>query len=262
MAKRFIDTELWDKEWFMNLSCKLKCLVKLVRDKADLSGVWAPNWTIAKTYIGETVTETELLSIDEGKQFKKIPGGKIFCLGFIEFQYGQLSEKSPVHRKIINLLETHKIPYKYPIQWVEEKEEEEDKEEEEEKEEVKEEDREQKFRNEEHRCEVLVWPSFDDWWSVYDKKVDRKACEKKWEKLSHPDKERIMIHTPNYVDSTPKKEYRKNPETYLNNRSWENEIIDNGKQASNKSESSTYNPATRAAELFNKFNATTDSKQH
>ena len=33
MAKRFTDTELWDKEWFMKLSPKLKCLVKLVRDK-------------------------------------------------------------------------------------------------------------------------------------------------------------------------------------------------------------------------------------
>lgn len=136
MAKRFTDTELWDKEWFMKLSCKQKCLVKMVRDKCDLSGVWSPNWIIANAYIGELVTEKDLLDIDGGRQFKKIQGGKICCIGFIEFQYGKLTEKSPVHRKILNLLTSNQIPYQHPINRV--KEEEEDKEEEKEVEEVKE----------------------------------------------------------------------------------------------------------------------------
>ena len=121
MAKRFTDTEIWDKEWFMKLSPKLKCLVKMVRDKCDLSGVWSPNFTIASLYIGEKVTEQELLSIDGGRQFKK-SGEKIICLGFVDFQYGNLSEKSPVHRKILNLLEGHQIPYIYPINRVKEEE--------------------------------------------------------------------------------------------------------------------------------------------
>lgn len=137
MAKRFTDTEMWDKEWFMNLSPRLKCLVKMVRDKCDLSGVWSPNWIIAKTYVGEKVTEKELLEIDGGKQFVKISGGKIYCIGFIEFQYGSLGEKSPVHRKILNLLDTHKIDYKHPIDRVKEEEEEKEVDKEEVKEEKK-----------------------------------------------------------------------------------------------------------------------------
>lgn len=128
MAKRFTDTELWDKEWFMKLDCRLKCLVKFVRDKADLSGVWSPNWILANSYIGEPVNIEDLLSIDSGKQFKLIDGNKVFCIGFIEFQYGQLSEKSPVHRKIIQILKGHKIPYQYPINRVQEEEEEKEKE--------------------------------------------------------------------------------------------------------------------------------------
>lgn len=136
MAKRFTDTELWDKEWFMQLPCRLKCLVKFVRDKADLSGVWSPNWIIANTYIGEKVTENDLLSVDNGNQFKKISNNKIFCIGFVDFQYGsELSEKSPVHRKIISLLTQHgiyenyqNIVYKYPINRVQDKDKEEDKE--------------------------------------------------------------------------------------------------------------------------------------
>lgn len=135
MAKRFTDTEMWDKEWFMSLPCKLKCLVKMVRDKCDLCGVWSPNWIIATAYVGEKVNEQELINIDNGNQFKKLENGKIYCVGFVEFQYGKLSEKSPVHNKIIGLLEQNKIletynkiPYQHPINRVLDKEEEEYKE--------------------------------------------------------------------------------------------------------------------------------------
>lgn len=113
MAKRFTDTNLWDKEWFMSLSLKEKCLVKMVRDKADISGIWSPNWLIASAYIGEKVTESDLLKIGNGGQFKKLKNGKIYCIGFIEFQYGELSEKSPVHKKIINILEQNDLLYDY-----------------------------------------------------------------------------------------------------------------------------------------------------
>lgn len=140
MAKRFIDTDIWDKEWFMDLDFKLKCLVQLVRSKCDIAGIWSPNWRMAKMYLGEDVNEHELLKIDGGRQFKKLKNGKIFCIDFIKFQYGVLSEKSPVHKKIFSILSENSIDYLgneigyvYPINRVQE--EEEDKEEEKEKEE-------------------------------------------------------------------------------------------------------------------------------
>ena len=70
-----------------------------------------------------------------------------------------------------------------------------------------------------------VWPSFDDWWEAYDKKIDRPKCEKKFEKLTQGAREKIMAHTSDYVKATPDRQYRRNPATYLNNKSWENEII-------------------------------------
>jgi len=72
---------------------------------------------------------------------------------------------------------------------------------------------------------VIIWPSFENFWDAYDKKVDRKDCEKKWDKLRQPEKENILNNIPEYIKSTPDKQYRKNPETYLNDRAWENEII-------------------------------------
>lgn len=80
---------------------------------------------------------------------------------------------------------------------------------------------------------VTVWPSFDDFWNLYDKKEDRPKCEKKWKTIKQGAREKIMEHLQLYTRSTPDKKYRKNPITYLNNQSWENEIIipSNGKQS-------------------------------
>lgn len=72
---------------------------------------------------------------------------------------------------------------------------------------------------------VIVWPSFDDFWELYDKKQDRPKCEKKWKKIKQAAREKIMEHLELYVRSTPDPQYRKNPSTYLMNESWNNEII-------------------------------------
>lgn len=112
MGKRFTDTEIWDKEWFMQLPPKQKCLVKYVRDKCDLAGIWSPNYLLATVYIGEQVFEDDLLLIDDGNQFEKIEDGKIYCTGFIDFQYGSsLNPQSPVHKKIIDILAKHNIEF-------------------------------------------------------------------------------------------------------------------------------------------------------
>lgn len=73
--------------------------------------------------------------------------------------------------------------------------------------------------------DLHVWPMFDDFWDAYDKKVDRAKCEKKWEKIKQAAREKIMEHLELYVRSTPDVKYRKDPATYLNNESWNNDII-------------------------------------
>lgn len=72
---------------------------------------------------------------------------------------------------------------------------------------------------------IDIFPDFNDFWDLYDKKVDRSKCEKKWNKLKQEEKEQIIDYIPLYIKSQPNKIYRKNPETFLNNKSWLNEII-------------------------------------
>jgi len=66
--------------------------------------------------------------------------------------------------------------------------------------------------------------SFDDFWNLYNKKVDTKKCKDKFEKLSDKELEQIKSTLPNYISSTPDVQYRKNPLTYLNGKCWMDEI--------------------------------------
>lgn len=105
MAKRFTDTDLWDKEWFMSLSCKHKCLVRFIFDKCDQAGVWSANWALASAYIGDRVTHDDLSALSG--RIEQIGANKYFIPDFIEFQYGQLTESCRPHKKIISLLQKH-----------------------------------------------------------------------------------------------------------------------------------------------------------
>jgi hypothetical protein len=73
--------------------------------------------------------------------------------------------------------------------------------------------------------------SFEHFWATYQKKVGRKKCEAKWGRLSKKDKADCMKALPRYVDATPDKQYRMNPETYLNGRRWEDEIVSSTQSA-------------------------------
>ena len=66
--------------------------------------------------------------------------------------------------------------------------------------------------------------SFETFWNLYDKKVDRKKSFDKWKRLKESERDQIIEKTPDYVKHHSEIKYRKNPVTFLNNRSWEDEI--------------------------------------
>jgi hypothetical protein len=65
---------------------------------------------------------------------------------------------------------------------------------------------------------------FEQFWSLYDKKVERKSCFNKFMKLDLEVIEKIINVVPFYVKSTPDLKYRKNPETWINGECWNDEI--------------------------------------
>lgn len=87
-------------------------------------------------------------------------------------------------------------------------------------------------------AEVISILTFDEFWNEYDKKVGDKAkLKKKYEKLPEKERELIREHIPKYKEAQPEKQYRKNPETYLNNKSWNDEIISKNGTATNRNNS-------------------------
>ena len=73
--------------------------------------------------------------------------------------------------------------------------------------------------------EILNDSDFEHFWSLYDKKVKQDKCVSLWQRLKHDEKILIFNNLPKYIASTPDKQFRKDPETYLRNKSWNDEII-------------------------------------
>ena len=62
--------------------------------------------------------------------------------------------------------------------------------------------------------------TFNKFWELYGKKVDKMKCTKLWNKLSEHEKNDIFAKLPIYLNSTPEVKYRKNPSTWLNGKCW------------------------------------------
>ena len=83
--------------------------------------------------------------------------------------------------------------------------------------------REEEEEEEEENC---ITSTFDEAWNLYDKKVgDKNKLKKKWYSLTIAERRKALSEIPRYVKSTPEKKYRKNFETYINNKSFNDEII-------------------------------------
>jgi hypothetical protein len=68
--------------------------------------------------------------------------------------------------------------------------------------------------------------SFDVFWDLYDKKVgDKEKLKKKWESMQDLERQSIIDYIPSYKITQPDKKFRKDPQTFFNNKSWNDELI-------------------------------------
>jgi hypothetical protein len=66
---------------------------------------------------------------------------------------------------------------------------------------------------------------FDVFWNLYNKKVgDKKKVESKWNKLKDDERQKIIDTLPTFLNSIKDKQFQPFPETYLNNKRWNDEI--------------------------------------
>lgn len=113
MAKRFTDTELWGKEFFLKYSMKQKLLLRYLYDSCDNAGIYEPNYILLEVFIGEKITEADILSLNtDKKRIVKLENGNFYLTRFIKFQQGDfLNPKNNAHKQIIAILKENRVRY-------------------------------------------------------------------------------------------------------------------------------------------------------
>ena len=73
----------------------------------------------------------------------------------------------------------------------------------------------------------IIDPGFNEFWDRYDKKVSKKDAKRAWSKLNKRQRLEILNDDiiERYKESTPDKQYRLHPATWLNGEHWDDEII-------------------------------------
>ncbi len=222
MAKRFIDTGLFDDSWFMDLTKECKLFWIYCITKCNHAGIIELNERLVKFQTGINSLETVVKGL--GNRLVSVKEKYYFIPKFLEYQYPNFpNSKVKSQKSAMDILDKFNIDYNN-IQTVNEP-------------------LSKGYENgydtgngiedeNGNETEVEIYPTFQDFWDCYNKKVGSKEnVKKKFNKLNQETKEAIMNHIFNYVKATPDKKYRLNPESFINKKAWENEIINqNGKQ--------------------------------
>ena len=111
MAKRFVDTEIWNKDWFLNLTDTQKLLTKFIFDNCDCAGIYEISWRMLNVFFSTPITKKDF---EEIKQIKFIDENTIFVEDFIAFQCGinninELNPNNNAHKGIIKRLQKYDI---------------------------------------------------------------------------------------------------------------------------------------------------------
>lgn len=213
VAKRFTDTEKWDDPWFTELPDRLKLFWLYICDKADLAGVWKVHKGLAETYLGGKVDLDAALIAFTPKRIEVFNDGERWRIKrFIEFQYGNLHENSPMFKAVSKCqalypIDTLSIPYEYPTDTPLVR--------------VKDMD--------EVRVKELM-ASFEVFWNAYPKKKAKKEALTAWKKIS-PD-ETLLKNMLDSIEIFKKSEdwikqdgtFIPYPATWLNGARWKDEI--------------------------------------
>jgi len=224
MAKRFTDSEKWDDSWFSELSNNEKVVWLYLLDKCNHAGIVQVNLRTLNFYCNTSyndyLTISELLS----NRLVMINESYAFIPKFLKFQYDKgigsskpmiVSVRKELERfglmnKVSELLGNSFIMINEPLvnscQTIKDKDKDKDKGK----------DKETSLKKE---CEL-----FPIWWDKYGKKRGGKVVKIRWNNLSKANKQKCLDVVDDYVKSTPDASFRKMPQTYLNQESWNDDL--------------------------------------
>jgi len=207
---RKIHTSFWSDTFIQDLDNdhKLFYLYLLTNERTKQCGIYEISKKQISFDLGYSIDRVSKLLkyfIDTNRIMYSEPTKELALRNWTKFN-GSTSPKvvSCIKSELLNVKDTVLIEYVNGMYTASQEEQEEEEEEEEE--------------------EVKDIYSFDEFWSTYGKSVDKTKCKAKFEKLSNEVKLKIKEVLPLYVKSTPDKQFRKNPQTWLNGECWNDEV--------------------------------------
>ena len=108
MAKRFTDTDKWQKFWISQLSPNYKLFWVYLLDMVDNAGIYDVNLGLAQYLLNVELEESHILKAF-GKHIVVVKKNKWFIPKFIEFQYGDLNPANKAHLSAINKLKKYNL---------------------------------------------------------------------------------------------------------------------------------------------------------
>lgn len=219
MASRFTESEKWRDKWFRRLSPGGKLLFLYLIDNCDLAGFIELDTDSAEFDTGLSREQIEAAVKEIEKCFIR-KDDWLWIKKFIRYQKNMnLNPDNNAHKKIISILQEQLGRFSL-----------------------------KEYSEELGAIEGLFMPpckgngsssgkgsvekpksekiSFDEFWELYGKKVgDKDKLRKKWDGLTLETQKQIMQYIPLYKISKPDKQFMRDPQTFLNNKTWNDEII-------------------------------------
>lgn len=113
MFKRFTDCHKWQDPWFRSLPIEYKLFWLYICDMCDNSGVWRVDWETASYFIHAEIDSTKAMELFKERLYILSPG-HFLVKKFIDFQFGELTGESPLHKSVLKLVAKHSLALPYP----------------------------------------------------------------------------------------------------------------------------------------------------
>ena len=105
MAKRFIDTKIWDKAWFRKLDTNSKLIWIYILTKCDHAGILDADWEAMNFFVGTNIKSFDKIPNSIKDKMEMIDDHQFFIPSFVDYQYGTLRINSKPHLSVIKRLE-------------------------------------------------------------------------------------------------------------------------------------------------------------
>ena len=215
MAKRFIDTNMFSDEWVHSLSKDGKLFFIYYITNCDHAGVLKLNRGLCEFQTG--LKNFDTIIKDFGDTLVAVKENVFFMPRFINFQYPKFPQSNVKQQdSAIKILKSYNLFNEETNSYVTLNKE---------------------LTNPYVSDSVNVNDSvsvnninidFEIFWNLYNKKKgDKDKIKIKWEKLKNEERQKIIDTLPTFLGSITDKQYQPFPETYLNNKRWNDEITVN-----------------------------------